>query len=271
MKYEILALDPEIVSTETVERFKGFLPENMGECLFANNAKWFAIDSYKFGEPTVTEKHLNRLIDEGQIFAYAYVMYEPEERTKLRLTCISFRIIFGVVENVINSIDTFLRVHYVNAVRIKSPMDLDPNAPAIEIVAHRRPRIWIAGVKDQRCDRCGLPMFYFKRFTNRKNKKAEDETASCNNENCENFKYPSVTLNCFDFKTGPRVRPSLIVNVFDDHDATTAPREMFADVTICPRCASCRNCKKMLSKFSRRCNMHKICMHKSNDKSKRIQ
>lgn len=206
--------EPETTSPPTrpklhLDIVKQILPKSLTMWLFTNNTKWYSIDSYKFGELTVTEDSLVEMIYNKDIAAFAYAIYRTHENDQGAWSDISdsLRIIFGVVELIPNIMHKWLRTRYLLINEIESPTVYKDSPPFVLQSLHR-PRIWITVYTNKRCTECKGDLC---RVNNGGESDrvcstaADDEQCKlfCLNTDCEKFKMSPITLQCIDFESGP--------------------------------------------------------------------
>ncbi|AEW69650.1 hypothetical protein Hz2V101 [Helicoverpa zea nudivirus 2] len=277
--------EPPLVN---IDILKLILPKSLTMWLFTNKTKWYSIDSYKFGELTVTEDSLIDMIHNREIVAFAYAIYRTHEDEQGVWSDIkdSIRIIFGVVELVPNSMSSWLRTRYLPINEIESPK-VYPDAPPFVLQSMHRPRIWLTAYENVKCSECGNRMYSLKG--------PGEPSFCCLDSECEQFKMCTVSLECIDFETGPlndlkksiktrsRYCTEDVLDSVNQYNRSVAmllhgskklkPGKISSglgkskvdsssdSVINCIKCKNCKVCQRMLQTKQTRCARHPVCTH----------
>lgn len=263
--YDLIFTEPD----SPVELLKQVLPSSLTLWLFkSDNTKWFCLETYKFGGPTITEDSLIDLAHNKEIVAFAYAMYRTNENEEGEWSslCDSIRVIFGGVELKSGVLANMLRTRYLPILEIPSP-DVYTDAPTFTLQSLRRPRVWIDR-HQYTCRKCGKTQYVIRNSCN---------TGFCANAECDNFKLCTVTLESIDFESGPlndlsdSIKTRRKHYLEDDEDGAgtssggtgigTGNDNNNSNLMVCVKCKNCSTCKRSLEKKGVRCKRHPICTH----------
>ena len=215
--------------------------------LFSDHTKWYTLESYKFGEPIVTEDSLMEMVHIKDIAAFTYAMYRTDEDEKGDWAdiCNSIRIIFGVVELKENAMHNWLRTRYLPIEEIPSP-NVYKEAPPFVLQSVRRPRLWVEP-HELACRKCGDRQYKIRNSCN---------TGFCPNVECDQFKLCSITIQSIDFNTGPLNDMRLSIKSKRHTNV-----DVDSELMVCVRCKIYTNCRRSLEKKGVCCKRHPICTH----------